>query len=116
MRRLTTLIIYIRNLGNRQATDVFEFTGVLLITSGAVFAGASDLTADYFGFILVILSDIFTASFFIVSNENKEILSPLEQTYYVALYAWPISYLLSYCNEEFINISSTSYMFTGRFV
>ena len=87
-----------------------------MITSGAVFAGASDITADYFGFILVILSDIFTAAFFIVSNENKHILTPVEQTYYVALYAWPIAYLLSYCNEEFITISSESYMFSARFV
>jgi hypothetical protein len=96
-------------------TDLYEFLGVFLITAGAVVAAFNDLRGDIIGFFLVLLADWFTARFFISSNELKESINPVEQTYYISIYAWPITYLFSFVTEEFVGITSMTYLFCTQF-
>jgi len=113
MRKLTTGMIYLWDLVILQKqSDWMAGSGVLLISLGAVVAGANDLTADFSGFAFAMTANFFTAWYLQLSNltsaQHSDI-TALTQAYYNGVIGLPIVWVLMLSFEEHVEMATNPY-------
>jgi hypothetical protein len=87
-------------------------SGVLLISIGAVVAGANDLTGDLLGFLFAMTANCFTAWYLQLSNltsAKHSDITALTQAYYNGVIGLPFVWVLMLSFEEHVEMATNPY-------
>lgn len=102
LKRLVALMILVCEyyvLKKQSPTSIWLSVGVMI--SGAIVAGASDLSFDFYGYVFALSSSFFQALYMVLVKKLATDIGPVEMLFYNSTLSIPFVFVIVYSLDEF---------------